>query len=107
QASFQRKARGILQDPGRRQAGGAVWLDLVRLCLFVEVVRHVSDSSARGSAVPTGPRRTAPASLGSALMGSPLGGQPRRGGAGRTPMQTGGMDLALGGRQPAAHKDPG
>merc|ERR1740121_2680153 len=94
QASFQRKARGILQDPARRQAGGAVWLDLVRLCLFVEVVRHVSDSSARGSSAPTGPRRTAPASFSSALMGSPSG-QPRRGGTGRTPTHPGGMDLVF------------
>lgn len=94
QASFQRKARGILQDPARRQAGSAVWLDLVRLCLFVEVVRHVSDSSARGSSAPAGPRRTTPASFGSPLVGSPLG-QPRRGGASRTPTHPGGMDLVF------------
>lgn len=53
QESFRRKAHGILQDTVRRQTDGAVWLDLVRLCLFVEVVRHVSESLARSGVAPS------------------------------------------------------
>lgn len=49
-ASFQRKANDILQGASQQQAAHMVWLSLVRLCLCVEVLRHLHESIVNGRA---------------------------------------------------------
>lgn len=49
-ASFQRKANDILSATSQQQAAHMVWLSLVRLCLCVEVLRHLHESIVNGRA---------------------------------------------------------
>jgi len=49
-ATFHPKVKEILQAAPNPQRNSVPWLDLVRLCLFVEVVRHIRASSANSSA---------------------------------------------------------
>lgn len=62
-ASFRLRADPILESQAALAAGGApnsgladtaIWLDMVKLCLFVEVLRHVKRSSPGGPALDTG-----------------------------------------------------
>jgi len=48
-ATFHRRVNEILQAASHPQHATVPWLDLVRLCLFVEVVRHIRASTSTSS----------------------------------------------------------
>jgi len=45
-SSFQQKAKGILEMAPQQQAANAAWLDIVMLCLCVEIIRHLKAPNA-------------------------------------------------------------
>lgn len=67
--SFQEKVRDIMRSPSsERRAATGVWLNLIRLCLCAEVIRHLKPSC---QGRPAGPPARA---IGVMELGLPLGG---------------------------------